>query len=96
MILDFTSVRRDEQLRIEVDGDVLVLNGGRFDFGRLAEGDLLPREAIASEWIISGARREDGHVRVTVVLPCGPEASEARRFPKTMTITDAGPVDLPS
>ncbi|WP_298618672.1 hypothetical protein [uncultured Zoogloea sp.] len=95
MILDFTCVRRDEQLRIEVSGDILLLNGARLDFGPLPEGGMLPRDAIASEWIGSGARREQGHVRVTVVLPCGPEAPAERRFAKTMTITDDGPVALP-
>lgn len=95
MILDFVSVRRDERLSIEVRGDRLILNGVSLDFGPLPEGGLLPREAIGSEWIVSAARREGGHVRVAVVLPCGPEAPPERRFAKSLTITDDGPVDLP-
>lgn len=95
MILDFIAVRRDETLDIEVHGDVLVLNGVRLDFGPLPEGATLPLAAIASEWIGGPVRREGGEVRVTVVLPCGPEAPEERRFAKTRVVTDPGPVKLP-
>jgi hypothetical protein len=95
MILDFTCVRRDHDIRLEVKGDVLRINGQRIDFRRLPEGGMLPPGAIASEWIGSGATRENGHVRLTVVLPCGPNAPQERRFAATRVITDDGLVSLP-
>ena len=95
MILDFTSVRMDQPLAIEVHGDVLKLNGASLDFSLLPEGGVLPWDAIDSPWIGSGATRKNGQVRVTVVLPCGPNAPETRRFCPTRSVTDNGPVKLP-
>jgi hypothetical protein len=95
VILDFEPVRMDEKLAIDVRGDVLKLNGKTLDFGPLPEGGTLPWAAIGCPWIGSDARREGGQVRVTVILPCGPDAPHERRFMATRHVSDDGPVKLP-
>ncbi|MFN4129781.1 MAG: hypothetical protein ACK4GC_08185 [Paracoccaceae bacterium] len=44
-------------------GDLLVLNGDDFDFGPLPKGAVLPRNAIACDWIGGDiTRAENGRV----------------------------------
>ncbi len=80
---------------LSVSGDVLTIDGKEYDFGPLAEGDLLPIEAVNCKWLISDVTREEGHVCLTLVLPHGYNAPEETRFPKTLVVTSDGPITLP-
>jgi len=88
--------RRDDTLEASVTGDALLLNGVSLDFGALAAGETLPRAGAGSDWIASDiVRREDGEIALTLIVPHGPDAPEATRFPEPITVTGDGPVPLP-
>ncbi|WP_060507160.1 hypothetical protein [Pseudomonas sp. NBRC 111124] len=96
MIISFSPVRMEERLTLEVDGDVVVINGAPFDFTPLPEGATLPREAILSDWFPGDVERVDGELSLTVRLPHGANAPEATRFPSQATVIANGIVDLPA
>ncbi|MGR3574005.1 MAG: hypothetical protein ACU0CF_04620 [Sagittula sp.] len=95
MNITFTPQRRDDALTLEVDGDTLTINGEAFDFSGVPNGATLPREAIACV-LISGPVERDGSgvLTVPVLLPIGPGAPEAARFPAPMTDVPDGLVDM--
>ena len=88
-------MRRDDALAISVAGDTIKINGVDFDFSQLQPGSTLPREAIDCPWFAGDITRIDGVLQVSLVLPNGPDASHAARFPQPITITKNGPVELP-
>lgn len=77
MIIAFSPVRLDATLAAERAGDTLTLNGEAFDFAPLAEGATLPRAAVACPWLASDVTRQDGVIRLTLILPLGPGAPAA-------------------
>lgn len=93
--ITLSPVGGDAPIRLEKQGDTLVVNGEAFDFGFLADGDRLPREAVSGDWLWSDVTRKDGDLNFTVRLPHGPLAPEATRFPAPITVTQDGPIDLP-
>ena len=96
MILTFSPVRYDTILSLQREGDVLTLNGEAFDFGPLPDGATLPRDAIVCDWIAGDVRREGGMLMVPLLLPHGPDAPEATRFPQPIVLAADGPVTLPA
>ena len=95
MILTLSPVLSDEQTTINVQDDALTVNGQTFDFGPLAEGAALPAAAINSSLICGDVTRINGKINVTVRFAHVQDASEADRFPRPLTITKNGPVELP-
>ncbi|WP_417816615.1 hypothetical protein [Tritonibacter scottomollicae] len=95
MQISFSPARHATALIANRLGDVLTLNGEAFDFTALAEGDILPREAVACDWLASDVTRQDGEIRLTLILPHGADAPEETRFPQPVTLTGDGPVPLP-
>lgn len=95
MNITFIPQRRDDTLDLEVNGDTLTINGEAFDFSGVPVGATLPREAIACD-VIAGPVERDGSgvLTVPVILPIGPRAPEAARFPEPMTDVPDGPVDM--
>jgi len=96
MQISFSPKRCDTALIATRQGDVLTLNGESFDFTALAEGDVLPRDAVACDWLASEVTRAGGEIRLTLILPHGPEAPEATRFAQPLSLTGDGPVPLPA
>ena len=88
-------MRRDDALAISVAGDTIKINGVDFDFSQLQTGSTLPREAIDCQWIAGDVTRVDGVLQVPLVLPNGPDASDAARFPQPINVAKNGPVELP-
>ena len=79
---------------MSVAGSVLTVDGEPFDFSGLDDaGDVLPEDAIDAPWF-AGARNDAGTIEVTVVLPIGPRATEAQRFPEPVNVA-SGAVTLP-
>lgn len=95
MQISFTPKRLDRKLTLDRQGDVLTINDEAFDFGPLKEGDTLPREAVACDWLASDVTRVDGELHLGLTLPHGNDAPKETRFPKPMSVTEDGPVDLP-
>ncbi|WP_313378152.1 hypothetical protein [Achromobacter insolitus] len=71
-------------LTVVRDNDALVVNGERFDFAPLQEGQLLPKKAIESAYIWGDVARRNGRLEITLRVPHTSEASEAARFPEPL------------
>lgn len=96
MNIIFTAQRRDDALALAVAGDTLNINGEAFDFSGVSNGATLPREAIACDLIAGPVERDgSGVLTVPMILPIGPDAPDAARFPDPMTGVPDGPVTLP-
>lgn len=95
MKITFSPVRRDETLMLERAGEALIVNGEEFDFAPLGDGDTLSEVAIASPWFCGPVMRINGVLHIEMVLPHGPEAPEAARFPKPAFAQQDGAVALP-
>ena len=91
----FSPQRRDDTLALSKSGDALTVNGTVYDFTPLHDGATLPREAIDCEWICGNVERVNGELVIPILLPHGPDASVAVRFPEPLTITSNGEVVLP-
>ena len=67
---------RDSRPRYEVDGEALIIDGDRFDFGPLPDGAILPESALESEWFPEDIKRVDGELHITVIVPFSPYQRE--------------------
>jgi hypothetical protein len=86
----------DSDLTIHVAGEVLTLNDTVLDFTGIPNGGVLAQGDIDCAWIAGDVSRDaDGLLTVPVILPHGPDAPEARRFPAPLLVTADGPVALP-
>lgn len=95
MKIHFKPQRRDDSLELIKQGETVIINGCSFDFSVIPEGATLPSSAVDCEWITGDVERINGALHITLLLPHGPEASEAARFPQTIINPADGPVELP-
>lgn len=95
MQITLIPVRMTGALAVDRQGDVLTINGTAYDFSPLPEGAVLPRAAVACDWLASDVLRLGGQLQLSLILPHGPDAPAATRFPAPLTLTADGPVDLP-
>lgn len=86
---------RGGTLTVSKSGDALIVNGETFDFSQLTEGSTLPADAIDSEYFVGEAKRENGDIELTLLLPIGVNATEAQRYPEPITVSVDGEVTLP-
>lgn len=94
MHISFTPQRCDDTLDIEqTSPDRLRINGELFNFGPLPDGGTIPE--VPSEWIIGPVHRIGGGVHLTLILPHGPNPSQAVAFPEPIHVTQDGPISLP-
>lgn len=84
-----------ETLQIKKRGDVLTVNGERFDFRPLADGATLPASAIDCDYIEESVLRVDGDLIITFRLPVAPDASHAACFPRDIINPPDGNVSIP-
>ncbi|MCX5592013.1 hypothetical protein [Alcaligenes endophyticus] len=95
MKIHFESQRRDDSLDLSRQGDKLIINGQTFDFSVIPDGATLPASAVDCEFIAGDIERIDGVLHITLLLPHGPDASQAACFPQTIINPADGPVELP-
>lgn len=95
MHISFSPQRRDDTLTLEKTGDLLRINGELFNFGPLNDGDTIPAGAIPCGWIVGPVERIEGEVHLTLILPHGPNPSEAVAFPEPIHVTQDGPIAIP-
>lgn len=96
MLISFSPQRRDETLTLErTASDRIRINGELFNFGPLAEGDAIPAGDVPCDWIVGPIERIDGEIHLTLILPHGPNPTEAQAYPQPITVTEDGPIDLP-
>jgi hypothetical protein len=95
MTILFSPVRRDGLLEVTRAGDRLSVNGTEVDFSKLEPGARLEAARTGSDWVMGAERAADGALSVTLLLPHGPGAQDAHRFPAPRTLAGDGPVPLP-
>lgn len=88
--------RRDDTLTVSKVGDVLTINGASFDFTSLPDGATIPMGTIPCEWIAGPVERIEGDLRITLLLPHGPNSCEAVGFPATIIDPPDGLIALPA
>ncbi|WP_447742357.1 tail fiber assembly protein [Pseudomonas laurentiana] len=85
-----------EKLTVVREDDILIVNGRSFDFSRVGNGDTLPFDAVACDWLIGPVERISGELQIHLLMPHDDEAAEAVRFPADVIDPPNGPVRLPS
>lgn len=93
MRISFSPQRRDDSLTLEkTSGDRLRINGELFNFNTLNDGDIVSN--VSSEWIVGNVTKDNGIVNITIILPHGPNPTQAQAFPKPITVTEDGPINV--
>ena len=87
--------RRDDTVIYQTAGEVVIVNGEPFDFSKIEEGDVLPKEAIKSEWFSGGVTRINGELQLRLILPNPWNYSQAQALPSPIRVTKNGLLDLP-
>lgn len=95
MIIKFSPQGRNDQLSVKKRGDVLTINGERFDFRDIPEGAVLPSSAVDSEFVVGDITRTAGELTITLLLPHGEDATTAARFPEPLLNPLDGNVSIP-
>ena len=95
MKINLSPQRRDDTLTVTKQGATLTINGTAYDFSQLPDGGTLPADAVDSEFVIGSVDRVNGELELTLLLPHGPNASEAARFPQPIINPADGEVELP-
>jgi len=95
MRISFSPQRRDDALTLARSGDTLVVNGDAVDLSVVPDGATLPADAIDSDWIVGKVERIGGVLHLTLILPHGPNPSQAVAFPEPISVTNNGPVAVP-
>lgn len=95
MIINLLPQRRDDVLEVAKAGDVLAINGEAFDFSTVPEGGTVKADDIPTDWISGDVTREGGEIRLTLILPHGPNPPQEVAFPQPITVTADGPIALP-
>lgn len=96
MHITFSPQWRDASLSLSKFGDVLMVNGEEFDLSVVPDGATLPQDAISSDWFAGPVERIGGELHISVVLPHGPNPSQAVAFPQPITVNADGPIEVPS
>jgi len=96
MTINLSPQRRDDTLSVTKSGDVLTINGTAYDFSQVPDGGLLPQDAVECPWLASDVERVNGELVLSLLMPHGANASEARRFPAPLIDVPDGEVEFPS
>jgi hypothetical protein len=91
----FSPQRRDESLTVVKDGDKLRIKGELFSFISLPDGATIPAGDVPCEWIVGPVDRIDGEIQLTLVLPHGPNPSQAVGFPQPLVDPPDGQLAIP-
>lgn len=95
--IQFSPVRCDntDLLTVYVNGDVINLNGVDFDFGPLQDGDILPAEAVGSDYVVGDVIRSGNNINITLMMPYRANAPDYVTFPVSASVAEGG-VNVPT
>lgn len=88
--------RRDDRLRLEKQGETLVINDEPFDLSVIPDGATLPRAAVHCDWLVSDIERRDGTLYLSLILPHGACAPQETLFPAPLILLADGDIALPA
>lgn len=95
MRISFSPQRRDDALEGHRQGDILTINGEAFDFSDLPNGATIPEGAVPCPWIVGPVERINGGISLTLLLPHGPNPSQAVAFPEALVNPGNGKLAIP-
>jgi hypothetical protein len=87
--------RRDDAIVVSKSGDALTINGVTYDFSVIPDGATLPASAVDCEYITGLVERINGVLQISLVLPHGPNPSQAVAFPEPLINPADGVLELP-
>ncbi|WOE85858.1 hypothetical protein [Aeromonas veronii] len=91
--------RMDNTLKsVSVSGRKIFINDECFDFSCMNNGDVIPAEAILSEYINHDIEMVDGCIVAVITIPHGQSAPRETIFPSAFSeplIITSGSVNLP-
>ncbi|MDX0256570.1 hypothetical protein GOC32_16560 [Sinorhizobium meliloti] len=96
MQIKFSPQRRDDLLTVTKAGDVFTVNGVAFDFSTLPDGATVPAGEVPCEWLVGPVERIAGELHLTLILPHGPNPSQAVAFPAPIVDPSDGIIPLPA
>ena len=82
--------RRDDRLHLEKQGTALVINGEVVDLATYDASNCV------NGWIVGHPEATEDGWAVTVILPHGPSAPRATRFPAPIVASVDGPIEIPA
>lgn len=86
----------DDELVVVKMGDVLTVNGEKFDFSPMVDGDTLPDGAVNSRWIVGQVDRIGSVLNLTLRIPLPANYSQEQAFPAPMLNVPDGVLVLPA
>lgn len=95
MHITLTPQRRDDTIIVSKSGDTLTINGIAYDFSVIPDGATLPASAVDCEYITGNVERINGVLRISLVLPHGPNQSQEVAFPAPIINPPDGVLELP-
>ncbi len=95
MQISFSPQRSDAALKVIKTGETLIINNKPFDFSVIPEGGILPAAGVDSDMVVGEVRREGGVLKLTLVLPHGPDPAPGVRFPEPLSDAEDGQIVLP-
>lgn len=96
MHISFSPQRSDAALKVTKIGETLKINTKTFNFSVIPEGGILPAEGVDSEFVVGDVRREGGQLKLTLLLPHGPDPSPEVCFPEPLVDPADGVLSLPT
>ena len=87
--------RSDDTLTASKSGDTLTINGIAYDFSVIPDGATLPASAVDCEYITGNVERINGVLQISLILPHGPNPSQAVAFPEPLINPADGVLELP-
>jgi len=99
MRINLSPLFTEDPLTVSKQGDALTINGEVFDFSDLPDGATIQNgyvtKVIPFDWIVGPVSRIDGELHLTLVLPHGPNPSQAVAFPDPIADPADGEIQLP-
>ncbi|WP_028035881.1 hypothetical protein [Chelativorans sp. J32] len=99
MRINLSPLFTEDPLTVSKQGDALTINGEVFDFSDLPDGATIQNgyvtKVIPCDWIVGPVSRIDGELHLTLVLPHGPNPSQAVAFPDPIADPADGEIQLP-
>ena len=90
-----TPQRRDDTIAVLKSGETLTINGIAYDFSVIPDGATLPASAVDCAYITGDIERINGVLQISLILPHGPNPSQAVAFPAPIINPPDGVLELP-
>ena len=90
MKVSFSPQRRDDNLVVEINAEIVKINGKAFDLSVIPNGATLPASATGSEYFIDEISRVNNVLVFTLLLPHGANPPRAIAWPEAVKKTPDG------